>query len=81
VSSRLSAAILSSIGMTDWVASDDDEYVEIASRCASMPDRLRTIRHELPARIAMSSGCDPAGYTRAVEDAYRAMWGDYCGRG
>jgi predicted O-linked N-acetylglucosamine transferase (SPINDLY family) len=80
VSSRLSGAILSAIGMTDWVAADDDEYVAIALKHASMPDRLRTLRRELPERIATSSGCDPAGYTKAVEEAYRAMWKDYCGR-
>jgi len=79
VPGRVSGAILSSIGMTDWVAADDEGYVEIALNSVSRPDRLRTIRHELPRRIAASSGCDPAGYTRAVEGAYRAMWEDYCG--
>jgi len=78
VSSRLSGAILSAIGMSEWVAAGDDEYAEIAVKHAAMPDRLRTIRQELPARIAGSSGCDPAGYTKAVEAAYRAMWQDYC---
>jgi predicted O-linked N-acetylglucosamine transferase (SPINDLY family) len=73
VSNRLSGAILSSIGMTEWVAADDDGYAAIAMKYASMPDRLRTIRQELPGRIAMSSGCDPAAYTKAVEDAYRSM--------
>jgi len=80
IPSRLSGAILSSIGMTDWVAADDDEYAEIALKLASMPDRLRTLRQELPTRIATSSECNPQAYTRAVEDAYRAMWKDYCGR-
>jgi predicted O-linked N-acetylglucosamine transferase (SPINDLY family) len=78
VSSRLSGAILSSIGMTEWIATDDDDYASIALKHASMPDRLRTIRHELPARIAMSSAGNPATYTRAVEEAYRAMWKEYC---
>jgi len=79
IPSRLSAAILSSIGMTDWVAADDDEYAEIALKLASMPDRLLTLRQELPARIATSSRCNPQAYTNAVEDAYRTMWEDYCG--
>jgi predicted O-linked N-acetylglucosamine transferase (SPINDLY family) len=79
VSSRLSGAILSSIGMTEWVAADDDEYVAIALKHASMPDRLRTLRHELPS-MAMSSGCDPVGYAKAVEEAYRTMWKGYCER-
>jgi predicted O-linked N-acetylglucosamine transferase (SPINDLY family) len=80
VASRLSGAILSAIGMTEWIAADDDAYVDMALKYASMPDRLRTIRHELPARIAASSGCDPVGYAKAVETAYRTMWKDYCER-
>jgi len=77
--SRISGAILSSIGMTDWVATDADGYAETALKLASTPDHLRTLRHELP-RIAMSSRCDPKSYTNAVEEAYRAMWKAYCAR-
>jgi predicted O-linked N-acetylglucosamine transferase (SPINDLY family) len=80
VSSRLSGAILSSIGMTEWIAADDDDYAAIALKYASMPERLRTIRHELPARIAMSPVGNPAAYTKAVEEAYRTMWKEYCRR-
>ena len=75
IAARLAGAILSAIGMTDWVATDDDEYVEIALR--SSPDRLRTIRGELPNLIQRR--CSPAEYTRAVEEAYRTMWQKYCG--
>ncbi len=74
-SQRLGGAILSAIGMTDWIASDDDQYVEIALR--STPDRLKTIRHELPDVI--DRRCSPAAYTMAVEAAYRLMWEKYCG--
>jgi predicted O-linked N-acetylglucosamine transferase (SPINDLY family) len=75
VSSRVAGAILSSVGLSDWVAADDDGYVEIALRSA--PDRLRRIRSELPSLIEQR--CGAAEYTRAVEDAYRTMWQKYCG--
>jgi predicted O-linked N-acetylglucosamine transferase (SPINDLY family) len=75
VTSRLAGAILSSVGMSDWVAADDDEYVAIALR--STPDRLRTIRRELPGMIERR--CSPAEYARAVEVAYRTMWRKYFG--
>jgi predicted O-linked N-acetylglucosamine transferase (SPINDLY family) len=74
IASRVGGAILSAIGMTDWVAADDDQYVEIALR--STPDRLRTIRHELPELI--DRRCSPATYTRAVEAVYRTMWQKCC---
>jgi predicted O-linked N-acetylglucosamine transferase (SPINDLY family) len=74
LANRAGGAILSAIGMTDWIATDDDQYVEIALR--STPDGLRTIRHALPALI--DRRCSPAAYTRAVEAAYRTMWETYC---
>jgi predicted O-linked N-acetylglucosamine transferase (SPINDLY family) len=72
---RLGGAILSAIGLTDWVATDDDQYVEIALR--STPERLRTLRRELPDRI--DARCGPAAYTQAVEEAYQAIWKKRCG--
>jgi predicted O-linked N-acetylglucosamine transferase (SPINDLY family) len=74
--SRLAGAILSAIGMTDWVAVDDDQYVEIALR--SSPEQLGKIRNELPNLIAPR--CGPVAYTRAVEEAYRTMWQKHCGK-
>jgi predicted O-linked N-acetylglucosamine transferase (SPINDLY family) len=75
LSSRVGGAILSAIDMSDWVASNEDQYVDIALRSTS--DRLSTIRNKLPDLIA--ARCSPASYTRAVETAYRTMWEKYCG--
>lgn len=75
MATRLGGGILSGIGMPDWIAADDDQYVEIALR--SSPGRLNTIRRELPDFIARR--CGPAAYTRYVEAAYRSMWEKYCG--
>jgi len=75
LSSRLGGALLSAIELSDWIATEEDQYVDIALRSA--PDRLRTIRNELPDLIGRR--CSPATYTRAVEEAYRTMWEKYCG--
>jgi predicted O-linked N-acetylglucosamine transferase (SPINDLY family) len=74
LSTRIGGAILSAIDMRDWIASSEDQYVDIALR--STPDQLRTIRDQLPDLIA--ARCSPASYTRAVERAYRTMWEKYC---
>jgi predicted O-linked N-acetylglucosamine transferase (SPINDLY family) len=76
MANRVAGAILSAIGMSDWVAADDDQYMELALR--QTPERLRTIRHELHDLIQRS--CGPAAYTRAVEEAYRTMWEKVCGQ-
>ncbi len=75
MTSRVGGAILSAVGMGDWVAADDDQYVEIALR--STADHLRSIRQELPNLI--DKRFSPAAYTRAVEQAYRTMWNKHCG--
>jgi predicted O-linked N-acetylglucosamine transferase (SPINDLY family) len=74
IAKRVGGAILSSVGLGDWIATDDDEYVDIALR--STPDRLKELRCALPALI--DERCSPAAYARAVEEAYRAMWKKRC---
>jgi predicted O-linked N-acetylglucosamine transferase (SPINDLY family) len=76
--SRLTGAILSSLGLHDWVAESAEAYAAIAVERAAMPDQLRQLRHALPATIANSASGNGERYTRAVEQAYRAMWHDYC---
>jgi predicted O-linked N-acetylglucosamine transferase (SPINDLY family) len=76
--SRLSGAILSSIGMGDWVAQSAEDYVALAVKFAAMPDHLTTLRRELSARIASSPSGNGVLYTQAVERTYRAMWENYC---
>jgi predicted O-linked N-acetylglucosamine transferase (SPINDLY family) len=77
-SSRVAASILTSVGLTDFVATDDDHYVEVATRFASQPEVLSGLRAGLPARIANSTAGDSVHYTRAVEAHYRRFWRDYC---
>jgi predicted O-linked N-acetylglucosamine transferase (SPINDLY family) len=77
--SRLSGAILASIGMGEWVAENADDYVALAVKFAGMPDVLTKLRGELPTKIAAAPSGNAALYTRAVERAYRTMWAKYCG--
>jgi predicted O-linked N-acetylglucosamine transferase (SPINDLY family) len=78
--SRLSGAILTSIGMGEWVAENADDYIARAVKFSAMADRLTALRYELPAKIAASPSGNAVLYTRAVETAYRSMWEDYCRR-
>lgn len=74
VASRAAGGILSAVGLPEWTAENEDEYVKIA--LASTPDRLKAIRNDLPALIA--ARCSPRAYTAEVEKAYRTMWKRYC---
>ncbi|RXH23283.1 MULTISPECIES: glycosyltransferase family 41 protein [Bradyrhizobium] len=77
-SSRAGASIVTAVGLGDWVAADDDGYVEIARRFAAQPEHLAKLRAGLPAQIAASAAGNVEIYTRRVEEGYRRFWRDYC---
>ena len=77
-SSRAGASIVAAVGLTDWVAEDDEGYIEIARRFAAQPALLAQLRAELPARIAASPAGNVEIYTRRVEAGYRQFWRDHC---
>jgi predicted O-linked N-acetylglucosamine transferase (SPINDLY family) len=76
--SRGAGAILKANGLDDWVCDDDEGYVAIAQKYASVPSHLEKLRADLPARIARSPAGNIAIYTQKVEKAYRTFWRDYC---
>lgn len=77
-SSRAGGSIVAAVGLGDWVAEDDDGYVEIARRFATQPDHLAKLRAQLPAQIAASPAGNVEIYTRELEAGYRQFWRDYC---
>jgi predicted O-linked N-acetylglucosamine transferase (SPINDLY family) len=77
-SSRVGAAIVKAVGLDGWVADDDDGYVAIARKYASMPSHLEALRAGLPARLAVSEAGNGAIYAGRVEEGYRQFWRDYC---
>ncbi|MCK1619529.1 tetratricopeptide repeat protein [Bradyrhizobium sp. 159] len=77
-SSRAGASIVTAVGLGDWVAEDDEGYIEIARKFATQPDHLAKLRAELPAQIAASPAGNVEIYTRELEAGYRQFWRDYC---
>jgi predicted O-linked N-acetylglucosamine transferase (SPINDLY family) len=77
-SSRIGGAILNATGLDDWGADDDDSYVAIAQKYASMASELSMLRAQLPARIADSAAGNVETYTLRVEEGYRQFWRDHC---
>ncbi|NYZ12319.1 tetratricopeptide repeat protein [Azospirillum sp. RWY-5-1] len=75
---RVAGAIEASLGMGDWVATDEDAYIAIATAKAADPAALAPLRAGLRRHFAASPVGDFAQYTRAVEDAYRNLWRRWC---
>lgn len=74
--SRVSASILTGLGMTDWIADSPPQYLEIATAMARAD--LGDLRAGLPERIKATTIGDPVAYTRELEGVYRQLWQAWC---
>jgi len=68
---RMGLSILSHLGVTDTVATGDDEYVAIASRLATDAAWRSALSARILERIPASGIADFERYTRNLEDAFR----------
>ncbi len=77
---RHSLSHLTNAGLPELVAQTPDDYVRIARDLAHDPHRIAALRAGLRQRLINSPLLDGAGYTRALEAAYRALWQAWCAR-
>ncbi len=80
IAGRLSSSILTTLGMTDWIAGNRAEYVAVAARMAQDLTKLADLRAGLRARFDKSVLGDTAAYVSAAEQAYRTIWRQWCDR-
>jgi len=71
--SRVSASILSSVGLAELVAQTPEQYLDIARRLAGDVDRRRALRTGMRARMLSSPLLDAPRFVRGLESAYREM--------
>jgi len=77
-SGRVGESLLRQIGAEALIAASPAEYVQAAVALARDPARLAAYRSGLRAQLSTSPLMDGAGFARAIEDAYRAMWRRWC---
>lgn len=73
-SGRGSASIQNAIGLEDWIAESEDDYLELAVRKSKDIETLAALRATLRERFMASPLGDAQGYARAFESHYREMW-------
>ncbi|MDA8048618.1 MAG: hypothetical protein M0002_01160 [Rhodospirillales bacterium] len=78
--SRHSLSHLCNVGLTDWVASDLDDYVALAVAKAGDLTGLQSLRKGLRARVAASPLCDAPRFGRGLAAALRFAWSDWCSK-
>jgi Predicted O-linked N-acetylglucosamine transferase, SPINDLY family len=77
---RLSASIATTIGLTDWIAENREQYVELAICKAADLSSLAALRQQLRGIFSSSVLGDQTAYTRSVEHEYRTLWREWCSR-
>jgi predicted O-linked N-acetylglucosamine transferase (SPINDLY family) len=75
---RVGVSLLSQLGLEEWIASDEQDYVARAVRFAADLPSLSALRVSLRDRMRASSIMDATGLTRDIEAAYRDMWRNWC---
>ncbi|ODS90640.1 MAG: hypothetical protein ABS45_13210 [Comamonas sp. SCN 65-56] len=71
------ARMLQGLGWPEWVAPDEDCYVQRALAFMDDPDRLSALRYATRAQLQRSVLMDYAARTGELEVAYRLMWLNY----
>jgi len=76
--SRGGLSILSNLDHPELVASNPDEYLQIAASLASDPSRLAELRRTLRDQMQASVLMDARTFARDVEAAFRGAWANWC---
>ena len=71
---RMTASVLTRVGMEEWIAPSAEEYVAIARQKAADLPMLAEFRGVLREKMRKSSLCDGAGFVKEVEKAYRECY-------
>jgi predicted O-linked N-acetylglucosamine transferase (SPINDLY family) len=79
-SSRSAASILTTAGLTEWIASSPEDYVRLAVEFAREEKAITQLRASLRRRMRESPLMDEPRFVRDVESAYRGMWQSWCSK-
>jgi protein O-GlcNAc transferase len=77
-SSRSAASILTTVGLSDWVAPSPEDYVRLAVEFSGNQAMLAGIRRSLREMVQRSPLMDERQFVRDLEALYRDMWRWWC---
>ncbi|MFO0216480.1 MAG: glycosyltransferase, partial [Burkholderiales bacterium] len=76
--SRCGATILATVGLDDWIADNEEAYVQKALGAMEDLPALNVLRQSLRLRLRPADDGRSKRVATEVEDAYRAMWQRWC---
>ena len=75
---RVGVSLMSSLKLTELISRTTEDYIALAAQLASDREHLEMLRKGLRTRMAHSPLMDAQHFTKNLEQAYRAMWQDWC---
>jgi len=76
--SRSASSVLVNLGLDDWVARSEQDYVRRAVAFSADASTIAELRRSLRSRMLGSPLMDRKQFARDVEAAYRRMWQSWC---
>lgn len=73
--SRVSASLLTALGVPELITTSPAAYFDLALRLATDPDMRRTLREKIARRRETAPLFDTRRFTRDLESAFLAAWG------
>lgn len=70
--------LMMNAGLKEWVATDQENYLERAIVLASKLQELAALRSELRRQVTTSPVFDSTRFAKHFEDALRGMWQQWC---
>ena len=71
---RIGESVMSNLGLADWIAYDEESYVNDAVKFASNLEELAKVRIEIRETMINSALMDEKGFAIDVENASLNMW-------
>jgi predicted O-linked N-acetylglucosamine transferase (SPINDLY family) len=75
--SRVSASLLTAVNMRELITKTKEEYVNLAVKLATDPDRYKKIREKLAENRLKAPLFDTKRFSRNLEKAYEEVWKNY----
>jgi predicted O-linked N-acetylglucosamine transferase (SPINDLY family) len=76
--SRVTASILTNVGLPELVANSVEEWIEVNLRLAAETQRREELRASLRSKMAASPLCDAPRFVRNLESAFRRVFAERC---
>jgi len=71
---NVGVSLISQVGLEDWIANSESQYIQLAIQYAQDIDRLQKIRNSLRETMINSYLCNGPLFTQNLESVYRQLW-------